>query len=825
MMNSIFKKALSGFLLTLAALSISNCQTSSSDSGSSSSYSSPSAESGSSSLSISSKVSIVEAQEDSTYSGTAESGSKALVIDINLIKAAIERTINPATFAAGSDYNQDVTEFWVHEDSIQAFNTVNEILCSIAQSKYDDMVGQGNYRAQIDVSQCSSSNDNASEQMQNSQNQSSSSGKTEYENWVVNSSRETDQPHIVKVWINETASDEHDMDKMIMAKLEIYRSPTSENPFGYFALNFMGYPVDENGDADTTQDPVFKGYMRTVTNSDGETLLQFSNNMSFGPQEFAEQATFSRSADGSSGAGTLSSPDFSSQGAPETQIFNIAYNADNFLRQKESKTAKCYDRDDFKTTIWDYSMYDSAGARVQIDSGFPIKYVSGSDEFFGWVGYHGLWMPDDTSVGNGDTVFKQEWNNNVTTETEYTVFQAGGRLMKHTRQEMTLGELVNVPLQWHGLDQASNTYVQFRIVWNGSTLQKTAILDEQNWSWTEMSPAEDLDLSGSGNFTFHFWSEALGGSGSVNIMDNSGNYSAPGSSTPVIFHVQDMVYPTDTVPASLACFDQCPDPDKLADSSSQSLAFSGDTWFQDATPDASNYHQYNFDSSTMVLQYEGADVVMTQANQSQQWGFHSGMLFEPSSANLSTVACDWDSSQTCNWQAWDRMTEYYTWETGPESWNKFTAIKNTSNQFEKFDAPMKVTYTHAQTDSSAYDYKYNGSKFVLEYGGFGNLHGIPGRCIDRNTGATTSCNGEVRWVPEFSIKPGVTVANAADSTIEYVIKPLHGEQRMSNVDLANCSSLSLTTYELPGISDWVNPAIGSKPVITDAPAVIGGVVQ
>jgi|SaaInl8_200m_RNA_FD_contig_61_727190_length_2658_multi_9_in_0_out_0_1 hypothetical protein len=824
-MKTLFRLISTSTLLAFGVLTLSSCQTS--DSGGSSSgsetYTTPTAAAGSSSLKLSSKVSVVDAQDDATFSGKVSPGSGSLSLNFDKISEEINRTINTGSFAADSDYNQDQTEFWVHEDSVQAFNTVNEILCSIAQTKYDEMKGLGNYRAQIDSSACSSSKDSASDQIQNSQNQSSSSGKTEYEEWVVNSDRVENEPHIVKVWVSETAKDAHDKDKMILAKLEIYQSASETNPFGFFVLNFIGYPVDAAGEADTTQEPEFRGYMRTVVNSAGDTLLQFSNNMSFGSDSISEQATFSRSSDGSSGSGTLSAPKWDGPGIPALQVYNIAYNDTHFLRQKDDDTAQCYDRNDFDTTVWDYSMYDNVGARVQMDSGFPIKYAPGSEEYYGWVGYHGLWLPDDASISHGDTVLKQEWNNDTTTETPYTVFIAGGRLIKHTRKTMTLGDLKNVPLQWGEFDSGLNEWVEYRIAWNGTVLQKTATLDRENWTWTELSTPIDLDLTG--EWSFHFWSEALGGSGSVNIKDAAGTYSAPTSSTAVIFHTQDMVYPTDTVPATLVCFDQCPDPTQLADTTASSLSFNDDNWYFDGAPNATNYRQYTFDSATMLLQYSGTDVVMTAANTAQPWGFHSGMLFEPTAGNLTTVACDWNASKTCNWQGWDRMTVYYTWETGPEQWNKFTAIKNGSNVFEKFDPPMKVSYTHTQTDTAAYDYKYNGAKFQLEYQGFGNLHGIPGRCIDKDTGASVSCDGNVRWIPEFSIVPGTTVTNIVDGTTEYVVKPLHGEQRMSNVAVSNCGSMSLTTFALPGLDDWADPEIGARPAVTDAPAVIGGVVQ
>ncbi|MBI5408086.1 MAG: hypothetical protein HZA14_01820, partial [Nitrospirae bacterium] len=136
--------------------------------------------------------------------------------------------------------------------------------------------------------------------------------------------------------------------------------------------------------------------------------------------------------------------------------------------------------------------------------------------------------------------------------------------------------------------------------------------------------------------------------------------------------------------------------------------------------------------------------------------------------------------------------------------------------------PLQLQYVHSQTNASAYDYKYNGVSFYLEYSGFGNLHGIPGTCIDMDTGEPTNCGPDTRWSPEFTIADG---SDCSDGTNEYLIKALRKEQRMQNVALSNCSALTLTSYDLPSISLWVDPDIGSEPTVTNAPAVIGGVLQ
>ena len=819
-MENYFKKGFIGFVLLLFVATVSSCVQSSDGEGVgiSTGTRDPNPASGSDSLTLSSQVSVVEAQSDSDLSTSVLPGNGSIALNSAQLSKAISQAISVQGFAADSDYNQARIDVWVHEESTQAFNTVNEILCSIDQTGYADMKGQGNYRAQIDSDLCSSSNDDASSKTESSQNQSSSSNATEYEEWVVNSAREANQPHIIKVWVMEEPQDSHDVAKIIMAKMLIYQSSSSTNPFGHFKMNFAAYLLDADGNADTTESPVFKGFMRTVIDSrNNDTLLQFNNSGDFGNGSFSEQATFRRAASGSAGGGTLSSPVWDESGPSSNAVFNIAYDENYFSRQKGSDTAQCYSRKLFEKTVWDYSMYDNVGARVQLDSGFPIKYTSGSDEFYGWIGYYGLWMNDEANISHGDTVYKQTYNSEGSTEEAYTVFIAGGRLVKHTKQTMTLGDLKNVPLQWW--DSGSN----YRVEWNGSALNKTATLDETNWQWQEITP-EALTF-GSSDFSFNFWSEALGGSGNFALKNPAdGNPLAPSDATVVNFHVQDVVYPTDTVPSTLLCFENCPDATSVADSTATSLTKTDKDWYADGTaPSAFTYHSYTFSTTDMVLKDGGTSVVMSSANSNSPWGFHSGILFEGTADNFIALRCQWDATDTCNFRGWDNLSTYYTWETGPEQWSKFTAIKS-GGTFAKFDPPMKVTYTHSQTDTAAHDYKYNGVKFQLEYSGHGNLHGIPGHCIDKDSGEETSCDSNVRWIPEFNILPGSTVTGVTNST-EYVVKPLHVEQRMTNVDRSNCVGMGFAIYDLPAITLWEDPNIGAKPTVTDAPAVIAGELQ
>jgi hypothetical protein len=242
---------------------------------------------------------------------------------------------------------------------------------------------------------------------------------------------------------------------------------------------------------------------------------------------------------------------------------------------------------------------------------------------------------------------------------------------------------------------------------------------------------------------------------------------------------------------------------------------------------------YTFDSSKMVLQYGATNV--TTNNEGYQFGLMSGPLFEPTPENLSLMACDWDPNQTCGWQAWDKLDEYYTWETGPNDWNKFTALEDpATGDFEVFDPPLQVKYVHYWDPVGD---PTNTSLFYLEYSGFGNLWGIPGHCVDQDSGAEVDCGEGARWIPQFSIPDTDPIAlgpssvtDAVNDTTIYYVKALQKEQMMKKeTDLTNCEAAGLTipipSYPLPNLSEFVDPNIGDEPAISGPPKVIGGIVQ
>ena len=815
-----------GFVLT-ASVALTGCGGGGGGGGTTTTTTDTTTDSGGSgaSLRVAERISVV----DASSSGSGVAG-------LRIGKFRVPTTVS----AAGTDWTNDVTQTFVHERSAEAFGVINEILCMMSQSQYDDMVNKGTYRAQIDTNQCEQERDSAESAGESSQNQSSSTTMPDYEDWTVNSYRANDtSDHIVKVWIHEEARSEGSWSepaKTIYVKVTITEGASAANPYGLFRLDFKGIP-------DGSSTVMFKGYLESVQEG-SSILLKFVDEGAGGSDTWTEQVVLNRSADGSTGTGTIYTSNSGGWGS-ETSDFDIAFNSDYFLRDNGTEQ-KCADRNDFNETAWRYGLYDVNGARVNRESGFPIKY----GDYHGWVGYWGLWLPEEANVSDGATVYKQVYSSNAPpTETAYTLMQRGGKLKKHTRNAKTLGDIQNLPLDWWECNESGCS--GYRVKWNGTNFVKFA--NQVNNMWNDDFIDENINLSTLQFGELNFYSQSLGGQVRVKLIGTgtypSITYSYPDPTAPesVIFFKEDIVYPGDTtVPATLKCYDNCPEYNSTVG------GINVDNWYNgnhanNYDPSANTSYSYTFNATTasgeMTLK-EGVNALLLPSNSTSQWGYWSGPLFDPTPANLTALACDdWNgdiiaNEGTCGWKAWSELTVFYTWETGTQQWNQFTALINGSGTVEQFQAPLQVSYEYQKTNNAYADGKYcldgaatceTGTNFYLEYSGFGNLWGIPGTCVD-DSGNPTTCGEGTRWISEFMIPAGAAVANNGTT---YYVKPLEVEQTMKLVSAATCTTAGLATtpYTLPSITNWSDPAIGTEPttaaagLISEAPAVIGGVVQ
>jgi hypothetical protein len=620
----------------------------------------------------------------------------------------------------------------------------------------------------------------------------------------------------------------------VQAKMVITEPASEFNPVGAFTLSYVGslanVPV-----------PAMKGVVKSERDSQGRVVIKFTESLAFGGQELnAIKAALRKNTEG--GAGSVSQKEnFPGEGGPRSLTSNFIYNTTNFKRQDVgSANAACLSRTAFETSAWRYGLYNkNTGARINVNSGFPINTQPDGRGKFGFLSYYGLFLPPGAdALTDGASVYKIDRGPNGPISTPYTLSVKNGKLKKFTRSDVTLGSLKNVPLEGMlPIVGQSDAFTSIkRLQWDGSSLSIVATATQGQGgppSWSPVTPPQPVNNATTLLFgDLGLFSQALGGQVRIKLTGctpvNPFNpalgvhCATPSADTQVVFFKETSVQPTDaTVPGSLNCYDDCP---KAGGSgmNKADLKYAND----------GNAHSFTFTGG--LLRDGGNAATLSEAPDGQPWGFNSGPLFDPTPTNLNLLGCPWDPAQICSWRAWSELSEFYTWETGPNNWNKFTTVLDGSNNPVTFDPPLAVQFTYPAgtggLNPTTVDRKFAGNTFFLQYQGFGDLQGIPGKCFNPENPSDTSpdCSKEGRrWVPEFTIPAG-TIAKDGNGVDAYYIKPLEIEQRMSKVADSACASLKIEdlSSSWPSIAkDWQDPALGSEPEITDAPRVIAGVVQ
>jgi hypothetical protein len=534
-------------------------------------------------------------------------------------------------------------------------------------------------------------------------------------------------------------------------------------------------------------------------------------------------------------------------------LYNFAYNAGLF-RRSDGSDDQCFSRDasdaDTGFSVWRYGLYDAAsGARVTRNSGFPIEFTTAGKTHHGYLGYHGLSLPNEamSSLTNGATVQKVDYaSGGAPTKTDYTVMKSGGKLMKFTRRTRTLHELDKIKFTTFVGSNGSTLFAgatnntQYELYWDDSA-GEFKVSGQMNCGDNGCRISE-LPQEHSVAYTFwqnqggvQGWSQSLGGEVFINLAAASGTLNS--NAVEVVYRTQDLVYPAQ-LPATLYCLRDCPTAATLGSFFAQNsvatspfISSTYNNWSPSAAAAVVTYHTDSaqaelIDGSSQAVVFTDAEA--TRNRPQYQYGVRTGRLF----TNLAAAECSTGSGTYCDWRV-NQQEVYYQWETGSNSHNQFAAVKNAGGEFLTFDAPLLVTY---DVPNSARYGEYAGKSIMLQYGGFGDLWGIPGHCVSRSTNEHVSCEEEQsRYVPAFVIPFDATVGRVSGESSQYLVKWLDREIRFARKDPAVCGAAGLNLPSgivLPTQSDLRNPSdpsaaifIGTKPTVTSAPRVIHGDVK
>ena len=736
---------------------------------------------------------------------------------------------------AGSPYRTDAQQSRVEDATSRGIKQVNTITCYMAAMRPDALVNQGDYLALIDEKKCDDSARSSTGNAGGGSGASGGANAPSYTNAVVNSTRTSNaDPMRARIWVDES---EPGVSATIFVNLSASEAPSAGNPFGVFRLDYCGR-------AEGLLGCMNHGYLEALAG--GVSYFEIESGGGGGgggggPQTKALRLTLSGN-DG--GAGSMS---FQESG--NASSFSFAYNADYFLRGTGVGANQCFSRDaaDPATgmSVWRYGLYDEAtGAREERRSGFPIEFASGDRTYNGHMGYYGLWLPPEARAASGATVTRVQYNDEgPPTRTDYTLVKAEGRMTKYSKQTRTLASMDKIRLQTFvdnvsGFFAGAAPFKQYEMYWDHSAgdFKVTAMIDCNNGPCqpttlpTEQSVSPSFFAPRGG---LRGWSQSLGGELFVPLQSG---VSVDASAVLVAYRTQELVYPAD-MPATLFCLRDCPTAASIAaffaSGSSVVSPYAGSSYNNWMATAAAAVVSYGTQSNTaLLLDGAGQAVVMADAEaleaRNYRQGVRTGRLF----TDLEAARCPQDTPRFCEFRV-EEMATYYQWETGANNWNQFAALRDGAGAVVPFDAPLPVNFT---VPSGAAYGDYAGKTLVLQYGGFGELWGIPGRCVSAMNNDEVACDSaNARYVPSFVIPFDEVQGRVLAGNRTLLVKWLEREIRFARKPLPTCTNAGITlpsSMSLPTAADLANPSdpaspiyIGTKPSVSGAPRVVHGEVK
>jgi hypothetical protein len=727
---------------------------------------------------------------------------------------------------ADSAYVTDPQHSHVEDATSRGINQVNMITCIMSAMRPDSLVNDGAYVALVDMQKCDpnarGSTDNAS----------GATPASAYATATVNSTRSSNtEPMRARIWIDDPEME----GATIHVNTSASAAPSASNPYGQFRLDYCG-----NVPGTTTC--AFNGFLEGTSTG----IAYFEREQGdFGNGSKALRMTTSSTT---SGSGSLLMQD-----PNNSETFSFAYNAELY-RRSDAQGEQCFARDardaDTGMSVWRYGLYDSVtGARIERNSGFPIEYTEGDTRHRGYLGYYGLSLPPaaQETLENGDTVEKVDYTNGgAPTRTAYTVVKAGGKLMKYTRHTRTLRAIDQIRFTtWVGMEASTffpgaTANTQYELYWDDTPgnfkVVGQMICGNNGCSTQALDAPQTVEVSfWTSRGGIQGWSQQLGGELFVDLE----GVGTPVVSTEVqvVYRSQDLVYPSQ-MPATLHCLRDCPTAASIAayfaEGSQAPSPYAGDSAnnFQPTAPEG--VVSYSGDATSALLRDASASPVVLEVSRDTlenhpqfRYGLRTGKLF----ADLDAAECGSGAGTYCEWRV-NELDVYYQWETGPQPFNQFAAVKDTNGQFVNFDAPLQVNFAVPQ--GAAYG-PYAGQNIVLQYGGFGDLWGLPGKCVSPSTNEEVPCDENARYVPSFVIPHDTTAGVVTRDGTTYLVKWLDREIRFARKNLAVCDAAGLVVPSgttLPTAADLKNPTdpasdiyIGVRPTVTSAPRVIHGEVK
>ncbi len=752
--------------------------------------------------------------------------------------------IDVSSLPSESDYITARQNIYVELEATRPISFIDDLLCFTNQTKPLAMLGEGPYLAWNNAGRCFEEDGDGGDDDGNDNNIVS------YVNVVANSTGGGEDPMTVRAWIEDYAGDSGSDGGpgTILMMGEVTQVPSEENPYGVFSLAYGLLPSLESTEADS----LGKGQVSAQGGENGDASFTLYQQEMWSDNGLEIECDITASVDYNETTQTGVART-GRDCTPETQwdpnkVYALAVN-ENFIHMAVAasnseldaqtyETEVCLSRDDFDEVAWNYALFNKAdGSEVEINSGFPVKVDydgdgTGSDangfEGYGHIGYWGAWRDDGQNFDDGEMVQQATYDDTV--GESYTVRVSPGRLVRNSIETEALTNLDGVEFYtWMHESQYSigdinedmDTDDGFEVVVevndadDGFNVVAYVVWEEQNGEYmrNQTTLANPVAIVLASDETLYMHSNQLGGDAQFTQGSDAirffGRSYVNGSETGTgeLFDSATSV--------TLKCFERCLDVGVTTnDLDQEQNAFVGDSY--DTAQD------YSFALADLTLRI-ATDSVGFASNVTEQdlqgaqfwnWGMHSGPMVKDGAA---TSISDFHTKLGDG-----TITEFYVWETGPFDWMQGIRLVNASDEVVTFDAPIAFKYTHATANDRNGDSAADGQTFLLEYGGYGNLWGLP-------------------WVEDqesghyYPLIRGIADAVEMGPNDIYIVKALDIEQKMSSASsahapdsaeaLAFCSDIALGTPSQAVPSDITLDVfnIGTMPDVTDqAPSVVDG---
>ena len=712
-------------------------------------------------------------------------GDQALTYDVN-------------QFAADSDYHRDGVEERVYDPSMRPLDTVNMILCLLEQTRASELLNTGPYIALVDMDRCDTGGQARGAQ--------GGANVPDFTEWTVDARRaHNDAPMTVKIWLREKDGP-NDQPQNILVDITATHGVSATRPFGAFSMQFEG--VTDDGAT------IMRGSLRTVENADGKPQFRFINTMgraanaaiSGYAQIEATNAVLDDAAGNSGTAKTYASYEEGTRRGAET--YALAFDRTHLLRGKDvdedgsPDEEVCASRDDLEAHVWRYNLYHrdagpsvASGARVAMRAGFPFQYEDGTTVRQGYMSYWGPWVDSEEPLPDGTEVTRRRRDSGE--PSTYTIRYSGGRLTRLTENTLSMDRLAGDTFFYFGNNPATEQHGEWRVqVENAEfVITDSVVFTERGPEFTPVEESVSIMPEHEGE-TLWMWSDTLGGNVSYQHTESV-------TERAVQFFAQETVGASDALLAgrvTLHCQDNC---------------LRGGV--RDVNDHDDLFYPYGETHTYSVSESEGV-ITLTDAGNQQPVDF--------SRVDLAAVGYD-GGVQTGNLYpaATGRSAVAYRWESGRNEWNRYVAAVDENGVAAEFSRPLALAYAHERAHDRNDDVRHVGRTFMLQYGGTGELSGFPWTEGD-----------EDRSYAGFALRDGVVLSADVDGDgpeEALVVKATDIEYTMRNTDLATCTAANLDidtvlgSLPLPTTDDIeeVSFALGDKPVVDGAPAVIDGEVQ